>query len=68
MEGGKTVISFLKQYLYWIVESVLFFLGILFGAYFGESGMKEEAVRKGHAEWVVDCAGKNQFKWKEVKP
>jgi hypothetical protein len=42
-------------------------LGILFGAYFGESGMKEEAVRKDHAEWVVDCAGKNQFKWKECK-
>ena len=59
--------SFLKQHLYRIVESTLFFLGILFGAYFGESGMKEEAVRKDHAEWVVDCAGKNQFKWKECK-
>jgi hypothetical protein len=43
-------------------------LGILFGAYLGESGMKEEAVKKGHAELAVDCAGKTQFKWKEVKP
>ena len=28
----------------------------------------EEAVKKGHAELAVDCAGKTQFKWKEVKP
>ena len=60
--------SFLKQHLYRIIESTLFFLGILFGAYLGESGMKEEAVKKGHAELAVDCAGKTQFKWKEAKP
>jgi hypothetical protein len=29
--------------------------------------MREEAVQKGHAEWVADKEGKPQFKWKECK-
>jgi hypothetical protein len=43
------------------------FLAIIWGNHLGKSSMREEAVRKCHAEWVVDCAGKNQFKWKECK-
>ena len=33
----------------------------------GETLMREEAVLKGHAEWVADTSGKPQFKWKESK-
>ena len=33
----------------------------------GETLMREEAVLKGHAEWVADTSGKPQFKWKECK-
>jgi hypothetical protein len=33
----------------------------------GENQMREEAVFKGHAEWVADTNGKPQFKWKECK-
>jgi hypothetical protein len=28
---------------------------------------QQEAVIKGHAEWVADTNGKPQFKWKECK-
>jgi hypothetical protein len=28
---------------------------------------QQEAVLKGHAEWVADTSGKPQFKWKERK-
>jgi hypothetical protein len=39
----------------------------LFGLVRGETLMCEEAVLKGHAEWVADKEGKPQFKWKECK-
>jgi hypothetical protein len=44
------------------------FLAMICGQHLGKISIREEAVRKGYAEWVVDCAGKNQFKWKEAKP
>ena len=33
----------------------------------GENLMREEAVLKGHAEWVADQSGKPAFKWRECK-
>jgi hypothetical protein len=39
----------------------------LCGIVFGTDNMREEAVLKGHAEWVADTNGKPQFKWKECK-
>jgi hypothetical protein len=33
----------------------------------GETLMQNEAVLKGHAEWVADQSGKPAFKWKECK-
>jgi hypothetical protein len=33
----------------------------------GSDKVEREAVKKGHAEWVVDSVGKPQFKWKECK-
>ena len=33
----------------------------------GIDKVKQEAVNKGHAEWVPDSTGKPQFKWKEAK-
>jgi hypothetical protein len=33
----------------------------------GETLMQNEAVLKGHAEWVADTSGKPQFKWRECK-
>jgi hypothetical protein len=53
--------------MYGLVAGCFMSLAILWGDQLGKSMMREEAVRKGHAEWVVDCAGKNQFKWKECK-
>jgi hypothetical protein len=34
----------------------------------GIDKVEQEAVLKGHAEWVADKSGKPQFKWKEAKP
>lgn len=34
----------------------------------GIDKQQQEAVLKGHAEWVSDKSGKPQFKWKESKP
>ena len=52
--------------------SLCFILGMIFGAVFGGctevSHMKREAVRVGHAEWIIDANGLPQFKWKEAKP
>jgi hypothetical protein len=33
----------------------------------GVDKVQQEAVIKGHAEWVADTNGKPQFKWKECK-
>jgi hypothetical protein len=33
----------------------------------GIDKVQQEAVIKGHAEWVADQSGKPQFKWKESK-
>jgi len=33
----------------------------------GIDKVEQEAVLKGHAEWVADTSGKPQFKWKECK-
>jgi hypothetical protein len=33
----------------------------------GIDKVQQEAVLKGHAEWVADANGKPQFKWKECK-
>jgi len=60
-------ISLLEQCMYGLVAGCFLSLAILWGDQLGKSMMREEAVRKGHAEWVVDCANKNQFKWKECK-
>ena len=46
---------------------ILVFCGILAGSRMGEGKVQEQAVKKGHAEWVVDCTGKTVFKWKESK-
>ena len=68
-EAGEAVssISLLEQCMYGLVAGCFLSLAILWGDQLGKSMMREEAVSKGHAEWVVDCAGKNQFKWKECK-
>lgn len=46
---------------------ILVFCGIRAGSEMGEGKVQEQAVKRGHAEWVVDCAGKTVFKWKEIK-
>jgi hypothetical protein len=33
----------------------------------GIDKVQQEAVLKGHAEWVADANGKAVFKWKEAK-
>ena len=39
----------------------------LIGLVGGIDKVQQEAVIKGHAEWVADTNGKHQFKWKECK-
>jgi hypothetical protein len=66
-QGGQAVSQVLQSAYYGLSAGCLMFLAMICGQHLGKSRMREEAVRKGHAEWVVDCAGKNQFKWKECK-
>ena len=58
----------LQSVYYGLAAGCLMFLAMICGQHLGKISIREEAVRKGYAEWVVDCAGKNQFKWKEAKP
>lgn len=46
---------------------ILVFLSIT-GFVRGTEKLQQEAIRKGHAEWVADSEGRAQFKWKEAKP
>jgi hypothetical protein len=54
-----------------IVILVIIALSVAASTFFGlaQGGnlIREEAVLKGHAEWVADTSGKPQFKWKECK-
>ena len=58
---------------YWLVLPVLLLVLVLStisktnGFNDGIDNMQQEAVIKGHAEWVADTNGKPQFKWKECK-
>ena len=45
----------------------VFLLGILGGLGTGTKISQKEAVRLGHAEWVVHVNGSTTFKWKECK-
>ena len=45
----------------------MFVIGIILGFTRGDTLLREEAIRAGHAEWVADASGKPQFKWKECK-
>ncbi len=58
----------LQSAYYGFSAGCLCLCAIIWGNHLGKSGMREEAVRKGHAEWVR-CAGggPTQFKWKECK-
>lgn len=55
-----------------IPYSIMLILGLVFGSMIGwavgDDYMQQEAVLKGHAEWVADTNGKPQFKWKEIRP
>ena len=51
-----------------VCATAVFLLGILVGLWTGTNVTQKEAVRIGHAEWVVDVSGSTTFKWKEVKP
>ncbi len=54
--------SILESTLLGLSAGTLLFLGVLWGAHLGEAGMKEEAVMRGYAEWIVNHSGKTQFK------
>jgi hypothetical protein len=52
-----------------IIVSVViaFFASNRIGFVGGIDKVQQEAVLKGHAEWVADQSGKPVFKWKECK-
>jgi len=51
-----------------VITGILLFVAFMLGSKFGESGLKEEAVRIGVAYYTNDASGTVQFKWKEAKP
>jgi hypothetical protein len=60
--------SISESLLYGFIAGALMFFGILWGSHLADSKMKEEAVMRGYAEWIVNHRGKTQFKWKEANP
>jgi hypothetical protein len=50
-----------------VISGLLLFGAVILGSHLGEKTMREEAVQKGHAEWVADTSGKPKFRWKECK-
>ena len=61
----------MKEYPVDIILCIIFviFACMLYlcGFNIGIDKAQQEAVLKGHAEWVADTNGKPQFKWKECK-
>jgi len=57
----------LESALLGLGAATLVFCGIICGSEMGKWTIQDQAVKKGYAEWAVDCAGKTQFKWKEIK-
>ena len=62
----------MKEYAPLIIPCVILVLfactvSNLCGINTGIDKVQQEAVIKGHAEWVADQSGKPQFKWKESK-
>lgn len=50
-----------------VLSGLLLLGGVIVGEHHGEKTIREEAVQKGHAEWVADTSGKPKFRWKESK-
>ena len=46
---------------------VFFIVGCCTGVSFTKKSYRTEAVKLGHATWVVDEAGNTTFQWKETK-
>jgi hypothetical protein len=65
-EGGQAVSRQLQMF-FALIFGFAILLCVVVGAYIGEHTIKQEAVNKGYAEWVVDLSGRNCFKWKECK-
>ena len=73
-DGGNLKNKIMNNDKDWLVmPCILFILFLcvllnLVGFNRGIDKQQQEAVLKGHAEWVADKSGKPQFKWKEAKP
>jgi hypothetical protein len=71
--GGNLKNKIMNNDKEWLVmPCILFILFLcvllnLVGFNRGIDKQQQEAVLKGHAEWVSDQSGKPQFKWKECK-
>jgi hypothetical protein len=50
-----------------IITGICIGFSAAIGHHRGQISIQQEAIRKGHAEWVADGAGQAQFKWKECK-
>lgn len=73
-DGGNLKNKIMNNDKDWLVmPCILFILFLcvllnLVGFNRGIDKQQQEAVLKGHAEWVADQSGKPVFKWKETKP
>jgi len=52
---------------YMVLVAIACIISNIFGFIKGIDKQQQEAVIKGHAEWVADGNGKAVFKWKECK-
>lgn len=50
-------------FLLFVMAVVALFIGVN-----QRDKMKQEAVERGYAEWVVDSKGETKWRWKEVQP
>jgi hypothetical protein len=72
-DGGNLKNKIMNNDKDWLVMPCILFIVFLcvllnlVGFNRGIDKQQQEAVLKGHAEWVSDQSGKPQFKWKECK-
>jgi hypothetical protein len=65
--GGEMKASNSEAIVILVIIALSVAASTFFGLVQGGNLIREEAVIKGHAEWVADTNGKPQFKWKECK-
>lgn len=67
-EDYDNSLNFFTPFLLIAVIAVIFASGCTFGSRRMTTAMKIEAVKNGHAVWLVDESGNPTFHWKDHRP